>query len=124
MGRYSINAEVCTIEGTLPRRILAKLGGTKKLYTIENDYAMKDMREQFTRRYARALRDEAAQRSGLTLPAPAKESWPQESSPVAEDAPLPLEGARGKTVDFLQMARKVGVNVSLPTDLPLDPTLN
>lgn len=104
MGRLCGGSDTLTDPGTLERQVLAKIGGGKMLAEA-SDYGRRDMREQFTRRYARALREKTtpAVRAAQPLPVPAK----------VEALPA-LGEVRGKTVDFLNMAAKIGVPVEVP----------
>lgn len=104
MLRWGGNQSVLTDEGSLSRKILNIIGGAHTLRNA-NDYGLRDMREQFLRRYARALRGDATPqiKKAQELAAPALAPDPEVRQP--------LEGARGKAVDFLNMARMSGIGV-------------
>ncbi|AZI45364.1 hypothetical protein EHF33_20860 (plasmid) [Deinococcus psychrotolerans] len=104
MSRLCGGHDVLTEPNTLERQVLVKIGGGKMLVEA-SDYGRRDMREQFQRRYARALREKDAAQGAVTL------------KPVAPEAELPraLEGPRGKTVNFLKMASRAGIAVTVPS---------
>lgn len=105
MSRLSGGRDVLTEPKTLERQVLGKIGGGKMLAEA-NDYGRRDMREQFQRRYARMLRENAAAEVNLTISAAGR---------IAEPESLPqLEGPRGKAVDFLKMASRAGIAVTVP----------
>lgn len=110
MSRLVGGHELLTDADTIERAVLAKLGG-KTMLADASDYGRRDMREQFIRRYARALREKATPqvRAAQPLPEPAKIE------------PLPALGeARGRTVSFLNMAAKIGVPVEIPVTQAAD----
>ncbi|MBB5235533.1 hypothetical protein [Deinococcus budaensis] len=107
MGRLAGGSDVITAPGTLERQILARLGGSRALAEA-SDYGRRDMREQFIRRYARALRSRTMPGLPATRALPVTPPAPSPLSPVLPALPSP----RGKTIDFLKMARMIGVPVS------------
>lgn len=107
------NEAILTDEGSLSRKILNAVGGSKMLREA-SDFGRRDMREQFTRRYARALRGETTPqvRAAQVLAAPALQPDPE--------IPRPLEGPRGKAFDFLKMAQQAGIPVTVPSEQAAD----
>lgn len=107
------NEAILTDDGSLSRKVLNVVGGSKMLREA-SDFGRRDMREQFVRRYARALRGEVTPQvpAARKLAAPALKPEPE--------APRPLEGLRGKTVDFLKMAAQAGVPVAVPAEQAAD----